>query len=137
MIFGRRDDEDIVLFLIRWAARILSIAIIFLLMLFALGEDGVTSGAGVRGSEFIGLLFFPVGIAAGFIIGWKNELLGGVISGASLVCFYLVYGLAMTGRVPRGAWFAAFTVPGFLFLAYGLVRLFRNNSPRRDSVDVR
>lgn len=132
MIFGKREDEDTALFFVRWTARSLSLAIILLLTLFLFGEDGITSGAGVRGYEYIGLLFFPVGVAVGFIFGWKNELLGGVISIASLACFYFVYGLALTGKMPRGVWFVIFTIPGFLFLAYGLLRLPRLHYGRRD-----
>jgi|GEM_PF-277680 len=123
MIFGKREDEELPLFLIRWVARVMSLAILFLLALFAFGEDGITSGPGLRGHEYLGFLFFPVGVAIGFVIGWKNELLGGVISVASLACFYLVYELAVLGQMPRGRWFAVFTLPGFLFLAYGLLRL--------------
>lgn len=123
MIFDKREDEELPLLVIRWVARIMSLAILFLLGLFAFGQDGVTSGAGIRGHEYVGFLFFPVGVAIGFLIGWKNELLGGLTSVASLTCFYLVYELAVLGQMPRGRWFVLFTLPGFLFLAYGLLRL--------------
>ena len=64
MIFGKREREDTALFLLRWTARILSLAILFLFVLFAFGDDGVTGG--ITGTEFVGLLFFPLGIAIGF-----------------------------------------------------------------------
>jgi hypothetical protein len=121
MMFGKRDDEDAALFLIRWTARVLSLAIIFLLSLFLFGNDGITLE--MTATEWTGLAFFPLGVAVGFLIGWKNELIGGLVSVASLAGFYFVFGLAMTGRLPRGGWFAIFTLPGFLFLAYGLLRL--------------
>jgi hypothetical protein len=120
-IFGKRDDEGLGMYLVRWIARVLSLSILFLLMLFAFGEDGVNRQ--VTAVEWTGLAFFPIGVALGFLIGWKNELVGGAISVTSLVCFYLIYGIGLTGRLPRGAWFALFTLPGFLFLAYGLLRL--------------
>jgi hypothetical protein len=85
------------------------------------GEDGVNGK--VTALEWTGLAFFPIGVAIGFLIGWKNELLGGIVSVASLACFYLIYGIGLTGQLPGGAWFIAFTFPGFLFLIYGLLRL--------------
>lgn len=123
MIFGKRQDEDVLMFVIRWTARVLSIAVIFLLVLFMFGEEGGTRG--ISGTEWAGLLFFPIGVAIGFIYGWKNELIGGAISAGSLACFYVVYGLALTGHLPGGAWFAIFTMPGFLFLLYGALAAIR------------
>jgi len=120
-IFGKREDEALPMYLVRWTARILSLGILFLLILFMFGVDGINGK--VTTSEWTGLAFFPIGIAVGFLIGWKYELLGGIISVTSLACFYLIYGLRITGQLPRGAWFAAFTFPGFLFLVYGLLRL--------------
>jgi hypothetical protein len=120
-VFGKRDDERLAMYLVRWVARVMSLAILFLLMLFMFGEDGVNSS--VTAAEWTGLAFFPIGVAIGFLIGWKNELMGGIISVASLACFYLIYGLGVAGQLPRGGWFAAFTLPGFLFLFYGLYRL--------------
>lgn len=125
-IFGKRENEAAALFALRRTARILSIGVVFLVALFAFGNDGVASGP-IRDHEYIGLFFFPVGIILGIIIGWKNELLGGVISTASLACFYLVYELAIMGRIPRGPWFVVFNIPGFLFLAYGLALILRHN----------
>jgi hypothetical protein len=120
-IFGKREDEEVPLCLIRWIARVTSLGILFLLVLFMFGSDGITRN--MTAAEWTGLAFFPIGVAIGFLIGWKNELLGGVISVGSLASFYFIYGLAVTGQLPRGIWFAVFTVPGFLFLAYGLLRL--------------
>lgn len=111
------------MYMIRWTARVLSLALILLFGLFMFGDDGIT--AEVTGTEWAGLLFFPIGISIGFIYGWKNELIGGLISVASLVCFYLVYGLGLTGQMPRGMWFAIFTIPGFLFLLYGALAVIR------------
>ena len=132
-IFGKRENEAAALFVLRWTARILSIGVVFLVTLFAFGNDGVTSGP-IRDHEYIGLFFFPVGIILGFIIGWTHEMLGGIISTASLACFYLVYELAIMGSVPRGPWFAVFNIPGFLFLSYGLIVIWRHNDHRPHGV---
>ena len=119
-MFGNREQDGLAMYLVRWTARVMSLAILFLLGLFMFGQDGISR---VTIAEWTGLAFFPIGVAVGFLIGWKNELLGGIISVASLACFYLIYGLGLTGQLPGGAWFVAFTFPGFLFLIYGLLRL--------------
>src|SRR5436190_6169844 len=90
-------------------------------MLFAFGGHGITQI--ISSTALVGLVFFPAGVALGFMLGWMNELFGGLVSVASLACFYLVYGLALTGHVPQGAWFAIFTTPGFLFFIYGALRI--------------
>lgn len=92
MVFGKRDDDDITV----WTARVLGIAIILLLTLFVFGEKGMTLDL----TEWTGLAFFPLGIVTGFLISWRNDLIGGLVSVASLACFYLVFGLALTGRLP-------------------------------------
>lgn len=119
-IFGKREHEGMVMYFVRWTARVMSLAILFLLMLFMFETDGATGSVRPTATEWAGLTFFPLGTCLGFIIGWKNELLGGIVSVASLAFFYLVYGLGLTGHFPDGVWFAVFTLPGFLFLAYGL-----------------
>ena len=121
MIFGKREDEELPMYLVRWTARVSSVAILFMLMLFAFGRDGITQG--ISSTELVGLVFFPAGVALGFVLGWMNELFGGLLSVASLGCFYLVYGLALTGHMPQGVWFAVFTAPGFLFFIYGVLRI--------------
>lgn len=120
MIFGKRENEDTALFLVRWTARILSLAILFVFALFVFGDDGVTTA--ITRTELVGLLFFPGGVAIGSLLGWRNELLGGLVSALSLAGFYLVFGLALTGRMPSGPYFLIFSIPGFLFLAYGAMR---------------
>lgn len=115
----RREDESTAMFILRWAARLLSLATALLLALFFLGEGVQISD--LAGLEFIGLLFFPVGLLIGFAVGWRNELIGGNISVLSIAAFYFGYELIASGRLPSGFSFALFTIPGLLFLAYGLV----------------
>jgi hypothetical protein len=111
---------------LRGATSILSIG---LLALFLFGE-----GFDVRvidGSEWIGLLFFPFGVVVGFLVAWKREALGSLISIGSLLCFYLAYGLMLSGRLPRGWAFAAFTSPAFFFLVSSLMERTIKNSQQR------
>jgi len=86
--------------------------------MFLLGEEFDVSA--ITSREWIGFFFFPVGLVAGFIVGWKNEILGGAISLVSVFCFYLVYGLILSGEFPRGFAFFVFSIPAFLFLAAGI-----------------
>lgn len=99
---------------VRWFARATSVLSIGLLLLFIIGEG--SGPRAVASREWIGLLFFPFGVVVGMLVAWKRELLGSLLSIASLVCFYIVYGFILNGRLP-GAWaFAAFTSPAFFFL---------------------
>lgn len=103
--------------MLHWAARIWCLASLALLALFITGESFDTVPV-MR--EIIGFLFFPVGIGIGLILGWKNELVGGLVSVASLVLFY-VWNYTVAGYFPAGPWFLLLVAPGFLFLIAGLL----------------
>ena len=123
----KREGESSVMFTVRWAARVLSLALSFLLILFFLGEGLATDD--VAPAEFVGLLFFPVSLIAGFVVGWRNEILGGILSVLSTIGFYLVYGLLASGAIPDIFAFTVFTIPGLLFLTYGIInRVVLHNS---------
>ena len=102
---------------LRWLARGTSTVSIALLLLF-LNSDGWNR---VTAREWIGLVFFPFGVILGMLISWRRELEGSLLSLASLGGFYLVYGVALTGRLPGGWAFLVFTAPAFLLLASWLV----------------
>ena len=103
--------------LIRWTARISSIASVGLLLAFVMGE-GISP---TTQAERLGLLFFPLGVCVGMLIGWRKERLGGLITVGSLVFFYIV-SISMTGELPKGWAWLAFAAPGFLFLVAGCWR---------------
>lgn len=107
--------------ILRWTARILSVASLLLLLAFATGEDGIKPSR-VAPHEWIGLAFFPFGVAIGMLVGWWNEKLGGIISVASLAAFYVIYGGLVRGNMAMGWYFVLFALPGFLFLLSGLMR---------------
>lgn len=107
--------------ILRWTARILSVASLLLLLAFATGEDGIKPSR-VAAHEWIGLLFFPFGVAVGMLVGWWNEKLGGIISVASLAAFYVIYGGLVRGSMAMGWYFVLFALPGFLFLLSGLMK---------------
>ena len=101
--------------LIRWAARILSLVSVGMVMLFIIGEG--FDIARVKLSEWLLFLFFPFGISIGMILAWWQEGIGGTITVGSLVMFYVVH-FAIAGMFPHGWAFLVFTIPGFLFLLY-------------------
>jgi hypothetical protein len=98
---------------IRWTARAWSAASIGLILAFLVGEG--FHPAQIKAREWVGLVFFPVGIAVGMILAWWKEGLGGAITVASLAAFYLIP-LATAGALPEGWAFLVFAMPGFLFL---------------------
>jgi hypothetical protein len=109
---------NIVAVIIRWVARGWSIASLGLLLLFFIEE-----ASGLRPltpSEWLGLLFFPIGVSLGLIISLYWEGLGGGLTIGSLLAFYGVHYVA-TGRLPKGPYFALLAAPGGLFLVCWLL----------------
>ena len=98
---------------IRWTARIWSIVSIGLVLAFLVGEG--FDPAKFKATEWLGFLFFPVGISVGMILAWWREGFGGIITVVSLLTFYII-NLATTGTLPKGWAWLVFAAPGFLFL---------------------
>jgi hypothetical protein len=107
---------------LRWVARVWSIASIVLVGLFFVGEP-----FNPRGGEWLGLIFFPLGVCLGMVAAWWKESLGGFVTVASLAAFYGV-NWATVGRLPAGWAFLAFAAPGFLFVASWIVSRRRGNT---------
>jgi hypothetical protein len=95
----------------------LQVVSIFVLLLFVFGEG--FNRAALRSREWILMIFFPIGVTAGMAVAWCREGLGGAITLASLIAFYLTH-LIFSGGFPRGWAFLAFASPSFLFLAHWL-----------------
>jgi hypothetical protein len=75
----------------------------------------------ITASEWVGLLFFPVGVMIGMVIAWWKEGVGSLVTVGSLLAFYVVYGYLMRNHL--GGWaFIVFALPGFLFLLHWLLR---------------
>ena len=83
-------------------------------MLFLFGEKFEVSK--VTAQQWVGLLFFPLGITVGLIIAWWKEGLGGAINVGSSAAFYLIYEFLFNEKLGQGWPFAVFAVPGMLFL---------------------
>ncbi len=99
--------------LIRWIARIWSIASGGLLLLFFIGEG--FNPAQITAAQWLLLAFFPVGVLAGMVVGWFKEGLGGTITLCSLLLFYFCETLSR-GSPPAGWAFVLIAAPGVLFL---------------------
>lgn len=110
-----KHSGGVPLFLFRWSAKILSIASTALLLLFVFGEKFEASK--VTGSQWLAFVFFPLGIVVGYVVAWWKEGLGGGITIASLLIFYLIFVVLLRGDIVRAGWFLVFAIPGFLFLA--------------------
>lgn len=98
---------------LRWLARALSVLAVGVVLMFAFGEGLHLSHFTPR--ELVLFLFFPLGVCLGMVLAWRWEGWGGGVTVASLAAFYLVHRLSSSG-FPRGLAFAAFALPGFLFL---------------------
>jgi len=106
-------NRSVPLRVLRWSARMLSILVVGVLLLFAFGEGLHLSQFTAR--ELVLFVFFPLGVCLGLALAWRWEGLGGGVTVASLAAFYLVHRLSSSG-FPRGFALVAMAAPGFLFL---------------------
>jgi hypothetical protein len=116
----------ILVLILRWIARVWSIASVLLLAAFAFGggEDSIFRTLPTL-REAVALALFPLGVAIGLLIATfsrngRREGLGGIIALLSLAAFY-AWMFVQSGRVPGGPYFAIFAAPGALFLAAWLL----------------
>ena len=96
---------------VEWTARFWSLASIGLVLAFVFGEGVHPASAG----EWLGFLFFPLGITIGMMVGWWKTGVGGAITVGCFLAFYAVH-LATSGAFPSGWAWLVFAAPGFLFL---------------------
>lgn len=93
---------------IKTVARFWSILSIALIMMFVLREG--LKFFDLTAKEFIGFLFFPIGLITGFLIAWKNELAGSLLSLISILIFTLLM---------NANWFVvSFALPALLFFIH-------------------
>lgn len=118
-MFSNRVDLGLPLGVVELLARVGSIASITLLLMLFLGEGFHPSE--ISRNEWIGLVFFPIGVVIGMVMAWWKEGLGSAITLGSLVAFYLVWGYLLRNHI-GGWWFVVFAAPGFLFLLHWLLQ---------------
>lgn len=127
-MFEQRQHENTFLFILRWTARLASVVCLAIIFLFFVGE-GFDYRA-VAFKEWIGLLFFPLGVLVGLVFAWREESAGGAIAVLSVAAFYLVYGWLLSGQLWQGWAFLPFLVPAALFLLYGFEAHWMKNHPK-------
>lgn len=110
---------SVLMFSLRWLARLCSVVSVGLLLVFVVGEGFNPARVALR--EWLLLWFFPLGVAVGLIVAWWREGLGGGVSVGSLLAFYALHGLLEGGVFPRGWAFILFAAPGGLFLASSIL----------------
>ncbi|MCA9874484.1 MAG: hypothetical protein KC441_12535 [Anaerolineales bacterium] len=99
----------------RWAARIGSLFTLVFVGAFVVGEMVNPTGPLPTLTEWVGLLFFPIGVLVGLGLGWWREDVGGVTAVLSLFAFY-VWDLIVSHSLPGGIFFLLLTAPAFLYL---------------------
>lgn len=117
-MFSNKIDFGIPAAMIELLARVGSIASITLLLLLFQAEGLHPSDVAPR--EWLGLLFFPVGVIVGMVVAWWRECVGASITIGSLLAFYFVYGFLLQSHLAGWA-FVVFASPGFLFLLHWLL----------------
>ena len=115
-MFEPRKHENLFLHILRWTARGASVVCLAIVFLFFLAEE-INFGE-IAAKEWIGLLFFPVGVFTGLVLAWREEGLGGGFALGSVLGFYLVYGWLLNGKLWQGWAFLPFLLPAVLFLLY-------------------
>ncbi len=100
---------------IRWLAKLSSLAVgvTLIFILFASRQQP-------KGSEWLGVAFFPLGVAFGLLLGLWRELLGAVVAISSLATFYFMF-IVVGQTVPKGPYFAILSSPALLLLISGLL----------------
>lgn len=112
------NRTNLILSVLRWTARGLSVASTAVLLLFIFGEPFDVSR--ISAKEWVGLALFPLGIVAGFAVAWWREIWGGALTTVSVVVFCLLFVNSFSH-----AWaFFLFALPGFLFIVFGLLSNF-------------
>lgn len=102
-----------------WIARILSAMIVVFLVIMVVGYtvNPQGSGSGPTITEWYGLALFPFGLCVGYVIGWRWQLQGGVISLICLAAFLVL----MRDRDLISI-ISAVGVPAVLYIVYGIYR---------------
>ena len=131
-MFAPREHETNFLFMLRWIARLASVFCLAIIFLFFVGEGIDFSLIGFK--EYVGLLFFPLGVFVGLVLAWREEGAGGAVAVGSIFAFYLIYGWLLNGNIRQGWAFLPFLVPGILFVAYWLFSM-PHLSPKPENLE--
>lgn len=96
---------------IKTIARFWSVLSTIMILLFLFGES--IDPSKLRFNEWIGFIFFPVGLLIGLIISWKKEIVGGIVTIVSMIIFAFLMVLN---------WFIiALGFPSVLFIFHAII----------------
>jgi hypothetical protein len=121
---GREDNvtnESKAVRIVRWIARISAGLAAALILLIFVGEglaEGVEPILHLTARETAMMVAFAA-VWLGLVLGWKWELVGGLLTICGTAAFYLL-DCAFSGTFPRGPFFLVLASPGLLFLYCGL-----------------
>lgn len=122
-MFEPREYETTFQHLLRIVAQAADVICLAIIILFLTGEDLVFTHLSTI--DWVGFLFFPLGVFVGLILAWREELLGGSLVVMSVAGFYFVYGGLLNPAVQQSWTLLPFLIPGMLFIVYGVVRAIR------------
>ncbi len=101
--------------IIRALAKIGSLASLGFLSMFVVAHFTQGELPAIGSHEWLGLMFFPIGVMAGLLLSWWKEALGGWLTVGNLIAFYC-WNLMNSGHLPGGPYFILLTLPGLMFL---------------------
>ena len=123
-----QDGADLIQ-IIRWIARATAALAAALILAIFVGE-GIAEGIGpllpLTHRETAMMIAFA-GAWLGLILGWRWELIGGLLTMGAMIAFYLLDYL-FSRTFPRGPYFLLFFSPGLLFLICGWLMRRRSRS---------
>ncbi|MEZ4773311.1 MAG: hypothetical protein R3D00_09015 [Bacteroidia bacterium] len=100
--------------ILRWTARVWGIlSLAFLLFMIGGHIFGDEPQNFNNNREIVSLIFFPGGVLAGLLIGFRSEKWGGIIAAVSMAVFFV-----MAPNALSTAWFWLIAAPAVWFLAY-------------------
>jgi hypothetical protein len=108
----RRSDT-----VLRWAARLVGLAVLGLYLAIFVGEGFPRRLSAAESGQMALFLVACLGL----LLAWRWEVLGGALTLAGLALFY-ANEHRLTGRFPRGFGFAVAAVPAVLFLVAATAR---------------
>jgi hypothetical protein len=107
--------------IVRWIARFLALLSAGVILLFFIGEGLTQEGGSLLhlSTREASMMVAFAAVWLGLVLGWRWEVLGGLLTVGGLVAFY-VLDYAFSGTLPRGPYFLILASPGLLFLYSGL-----------------
>jgi hypothetical protein len=110
-----RGEERNSVFITRWIARMWGTGIVALVALFAVMQLVSPDAPPPTPTEWVGVVFFPIGLCVGLVLAWRWEAFGGAVAIGSFVAFEAWMSTSGAG-MPSGTYFIPAAAPGALFL---------------------